>query len=183
MLFIELGLLWPFHRPHLENLSPTIINPGYISSLSYWFTQFHPAEHSQITLQVHHQRTFSTQLYIHPEKNNQNMSQPIIYYCDSLNGFSPTNQSWGWLSSGGGTSYHNKAEIWQISKILDVDLSPVYRTKAAAPFSVRFYTAPAAGTPGSCSSWKSSQQVKSGSDGPCLMGRLRDEHCGWLVWG
>lgn len=44
-----------------------------------------------------------------------------------------------------------------------MDLSPLYRSKAAAPFSIRFYTASAAGTPGSCSSWKSSQQVKSGS--------------------
>lgn len=36
------------------------------------------------------------------------MSQPIICYYDSSNGFNPINQSWGWLSFGGCTSYHNR---------------------------------------------------------------------------
>lgn len=49
------------------------------------------------------------------------MSQPIIHYCDSSNGFNPINQSWGWLPFGGSTSYHNKAQSWQTSKVSDVD--------------------------------------------------------------
>lgn len=108
------------------------------------------------------------------------MSQPIIYYCDSSNGFNPINQSWAWLSFGGCTSYHNKAQSWKISKVSDVDLSPLYRTKAAVPYLVKFYAASAAGIPGSCSSWKSSQQVKCGSRSPLPD---RDAQAGtlWMV--
>lgn len=62
--------------------------------------------------------------------------------------------------------YHNKAQSWQVSNVSEVDLSPLHRTKAAAPFSVRFYPASAAGIPGSCSSWKSSQEGKCGSRCP-----------------
>lgn len=131
-------------------------------------------------LQVHHQRAFSTQLYIHSEKTNKNVYQPIICYSDSSNGSNPMNQSWGWLSFCGCTSYRNKAQSWQISKASDVDLSLLYRTKAAAPFSVRFYTASAAGIPRSCSSWKSSQHIKCGFRSP-LPGRDAQVGTLWMV--